>query len=318
VSGQGHPPAGWYREPNDPSQERLWDGEEWRRWVRPHLEGRAEPNPAGWRVDPQREGLEHLWTGEMWSGLTRPSDGSAPPAPLLVRAAEEPISIRGLGVWVAAVLGLVAVGEVANLVVRQIYIARISDLIDGKIVSYDHLDSAVKSQSIVGTVFGGVEIVAAILFLVWFYRAYRNLLRLGMPDPRFSLGWAVGGWFIPIFNLIRPKSIANDVWKGSAAAAAGDLGGWRSAPIAKLVHWWWGVWIAAVLISFGAIRFHAAVTTEDLLAATTSSLSDERTRLYISQGSVLLSAVAAVLGALFVIRVSRMQEDALRATPDEG
>jgi hypothetical protein len=314
VSGQGHPPAGWYREPNDPTQERLWDGEEWRRWVRPYLEGRSEPHPAGWRVDPKRAGYEHLWTGEMWSGLTRPSDGSAPAGePLLVAVVNRPSRVRGLGVWIAALLGLLSVGQVANIVLRQIYIARVGELIDGRLVSYDSLDNAVKSQSIVGTVYGGLELVAAVLFLVWFYRAYRNLTAFGIADLRFSHGWAVGGWFIPIFNFIRPKAVANDVWKGSERAAAGSLDGWREAPLAPLVNWWWGVWIAGVLIGLAAFRLHPAVTADDLLTATRSSLSDERIHLYITQASTLLTVAAAVLGALFVLRVSRMQEEAIAA-----
>jgi hypothetical protein len=323
VSGQGDPPAGWYREPNDPTQERLWDGDEWRRWVRPHLEGRVELNPAGWRPDPKRADYEHLWTGEMWSGLTRPSDGSAPPLPALVSVPKSsgityqdtnpPISIRGLGIWTAVALALLAIGNIGEIVLRQIYIARLSDLIDNRFVSISSLENAIDSLRSVGVTYGLLEIAAAVLFIVWFFRAYRNLVRFGASDLRYAPGWTIGGWFIPIFNFFRPKAIANDIWKGSAKAEEGEIEGWHEAPLSSLVNWWWGVWIAAVVIGVGGFGGNASdKSVGDLLGSTASSLRDERTFAYVSQGAGLLLIVAAVLGTLYVLRVSRMQEEAIK------
>jgi hypothetical protein len=48
-------------------------------------------------------------------------------------------------------------------------------------------------------------------FLVWFHRAYTNLHSLGMEPLRLRAGWAVGGWFVPILNLVRPKQIMSDI-----------------------------------------------------------------------------------------------------------
>ena len=39
---------------------------------------------------------------------------------------------------------------------------------------------------------------------------------------RYGTGWAIGAWFIPIFNLFRPKQIANDIDRASAPDAGHD------------------------------------------------------------------------------------------------
>jgi hypothetical protein len=51
-----------------------------------------------------------------------------------------------------------------------------------------------------------------------FRRAYRNLPALGAESPRFSSGWAVGAWFVPFLNLVRPKQIMDDIWRASDPA----------------------------------------------------------------------------------------------------
>src|SRR5262245_19507284 len=47
-------------------------------------------------------------------------------------------------------------------------------------------------------------VVAAILFLVWLHGAYRVLVAAGRPSAQFTPGWAVGYWFIPFLNFVRP------------------------------------------------------------------------------------------------------------------
>src|SRR5262245_60280273 len=40
-------------------------------------------------------------------------------------------------------------------------------------------------------------------FLIWQYRCVRNLPALGIADRRLSPRWSVGGWFVPIVNLVH-------------------------------------------------------------------------------------------------------------------
>lgn len=51
-----------------------------------------------------------------------------------------------------------------------------------------------------------VYILTVVFFLIWLNRSYKNLTPLGAQDLAYSSGWAVGYWFIPFVNLVRPFS----------------------------------------------------------------------------------------------------------------
>jgi len=62
-------------------------------------------------------------------------------------------------------------------------------------------------------------LAAGILFLCWFHRAYANLRAFGTEGLPHGPGWAVGYWFIPFVNLVRPATAARDIWNASDPAA---------------------------------------------------------------------------------------------------
>jgi Domain of unknown function (DUF4328) len=101
---------------------------------------------------------------------------------------------------------------------------------------------------------GVVNLALTVLGLLWFFRAYSNLRVLGVPRLRFSPGWSVGAWFIPIFNLWRPKQIANDIWRGSDPDAPADQGdAWQRAAVPAIVHVWWALWVAGLGFAIVAV-----------------------------------------------------------------
>lgn len=83
----------------------------------------------------------------------------------------------------------------------------------------------------------------AVVFLIWLHRVSRNLRSLGVRMQRFSPGWAVGYWFIPIVNIVRPYQVVKEIWvesrppRGPETSAAG--------PPSALVGWWWATWLVA-------------------------------------------------------------------------
>ncbi len=98
-------------------------------------------------------------------------------------------------------------------------------------------------------------VVAVVLFLRWLHRCYRNLVELDTENMRFTPGWAVGYWFIPILNLWRPKQILDDLWRGTDARADTGAGAWRSLPSTGLVATWWALDILAGVTSYAASRW---------------------------------------------------------------
>ena len=106
----------------------------------------------------------------------------------------------------------------------------------------------------VGLVQVAAVVVTAVLFIRWFHRAYRNLGVLG-GLPRYGAGWAIGGWFVPILNLWRPKQIANDIWRGTdPELPPGGAPARKGGQLPALFALWWGGWVISNLIDNVAFR----------------------------------------------------------------
>jgi Domain of unknown function (DUF4328) len=82
-------------------------------------------------------------------------------------------------------------------------------------------------------------VVTGVVFIIWFHRAYQQVRALG-GEMRYSDGWAIGSWFIPIANLWIPKKLANDIWWGSGPP---EERSWPAYP--ALLTAWWLAWILA-------------------------------------------------------------------------
>lgn len=88
-------------------------------------------------------------------------------------------------------------------------------------------------------VLGAVALTAA-AFVAWSLRAYRNLPALGINHRRYWTVWVVVGWLLPGLNLILPKLLIADIWRGSHPHTPyGDDDRWLRRPVASVVHTWW-------------------------------------------------------------------------------
>ena len=86
-------------------------------------------------------------------------------------------------------------------------------------------------------------LLTAALFITWHYRLLRRLERsLSQPLPH-SPGWAIGGWFVPLLNLVRPKQMVNDTWRATTPPEATT----RRIPLS--FHFWWALWLLSSLLT---------------------------------------------------------------------
>jgi hypothetical protein len=162
----------------------------------------------------------------------------------------------------------------------------------------------------IGTV---AYLLCAAMFIPWFAMAYGNLRRLGVQHMRWSNGWAVGWWFVPIMNLFRPKQMANDVWRGSEQGA--DVGSerWRLLPVSPVVHWWWGLYLAGGAVA-GIGSALASAGYSDLVRASQLGLERGSDLAKIRSGSIVAVIgfaaliAAVVLAAMFVRRSTERLE----------
>ena len=67
-----------------------------------------------------------------------------------------------------------------------------------------------------------------ILVLMWIYRANYNARQLGAADMRFTPGWAVGWYFVPIGWFWMPYLAMREIWRASVNPS--DWGASRCRP----------------------------------------------------------------------------------------
>jgi Domain of unknown function (DUF4328) len=89
----------------------------------------------------------------------------------------------------------------------------LSQLVAGTQVTDAQINANDTRQQLLGVVEGLVLLAGAIVFIGWLHAAYWNVDVVAPSERRFGHGWAIGSWFVPFFNLVRPKSIVNDVWR---------------------------------------------------------------------------------------------------------
>jgi hypothetical protein len=109
-----------------------------------------------------------------------------------------------------------------------------------------------------------VYIATIVMFCVWTYRMNANIHALGAANLRFTPGWAVGWYFIPIANLWKPYQVMNEIWRASR-----NPGGWQDDASSSIVGWWWFWWIiSSVQVSLGSEEetIDAPVTLFGLIA----------------------------------------------------
>ena len=138
-------------------------------------------------------------------------------------------------------------------------------------------------------------IVAAGLFIAWLFRAYKNVQALGARQMRFGNGWVIGGWFVPILTLWRPKQIVNDVWRASDAALPADAPSarWVEHPVPPLINAWWALFILGEVI------------TRISLQTGTSTLSDARAGTIVDLIWCVVQIAAGVLAIRLVTLTTR-------------
>ncbi|MGH9788063.1 MAG: TonB family protein [Candidatus Acidiferrales bacterium] len=85
-------------------------------------------------------------------------------------------------------------------------------------------------------------LTSTILFMIWLYRAHKNLTALGVEPLRYRSHWAITGYFVPFLNLVRPFQMVREVWKGSSGTAP-------EQPTASLVRVWWELTLLTAILA---------------------------------------------------------------------
>ncbi|MGI8461392.1 MAG: DUF4328 domain-containing protein [Solirubrobacterales bacterium] len=220
---------------------------------------------------------------------------------------DPPQPLGGFATTIIVFLVLIATFSLFNLIGDLAYIGVLGEFGNGEASASDVEDVqiALGALSIFGFIFA---CLAAGFFIAWMYRAYRNLERMSVAGMRYESGWAIGAWFIPFFNLLRPKQIIDDIWRAGEAGVEVRDDSWRRRQVPMLLHWWWGIWVASfiVAVAVGILSFDPEAT-----AIGVEDVDNVRTTTSVALISVACQMIAAVLGCLVVRRITK-RGDALR------
>lgn len=129
-------------------------------------------------------------------------------------------------------------------------------------------------------------VLTAIGFIRWFFLAYRHTSRSAGHALNHRPGWAIGAWFVPFLNLVRPYTIMKELVIENSPDGASTA----------LVSWWWGTLIASGLLA----------RTGSVMAESAADLESVQAALGVTILSDVLVFVAAVLGFRLVGRVTRL------------
>lgn len=141
---------------------------------------------------------------------------------------------------------------------------------------------------------------AFVVFLVWLHRLWTSDRSAHNVYTR-STGIAVGGWFVPVANVVLGAYALRDLWHGTHNARRGVHDGPVDRSTPRLVTAWWFVALPAVLCAAVErvlrVGLSAPASVESLL---------QTLELYLGVKGVgnALFAGAAVLLALVVGRIT--------------
>lgn len=167
------------------------------------------------------------------------------------------------------------------------------DLIKSRRFDFDEIDENNERRVLIVVIQIVLGLIAFLLLLAWVYYANLNLRGFGAYGFRFTPGWAVGGFVIPVLSLWQPILVMQELWRASRQPRV-----WADQPVSLLIPIWWLLMLGTVVVDrFAAMLAKKAKFQEEEVNAT---------QLFIAADFVLI--VGILLTWWLVFRMTRMQK----------
>jgi hypothetical protein len=213
-----------------------------------------------------------------------------------------PGPVRPVSRWVtgagAALATLLAVNAVASVIgARWAWLAR---------HAYEQADDRSAASAVAAAeqrfeptmhVLSSVTVItfglAALVWIAWLHGMHGNLRAFpALGLPRHAQGWAIGGWFVPLLNLVRPKQMMDDAWRGSDPTL-NRPGARHPVDVPWYFHLWW---MSCLLVCLSLMSGNGGQGTD---------LSGRINTAYDLIQDDLFIAVAAALAFVVVVTLTR-------------
>ncbi len=199
--------------------------------------------------------------------------------------------LSGLATALKATLGVYMAIAAISLWLGWLEIELLQRAATGAVVSQTEAAASDLGQTLLGGFYLLILVVTAVVFLRWTYLSSRNVRSLGADALKFTPGWAVGWYFIPIANLWKPYEALKETFKASHPDFTEN---WREAPHPAIMPLWWTLWILGVFVE--QERFRAALRAETIDEILASSWL-----------TFLSDALHLPLGIVVIVLVSKLQ-----------
>lgn len=202
--------------------------------------------------------------------------------------------------WVVALLAIGMLMDLLGASSSYLEIQLLSGVKSGSGITMEDANANDIRQVLVRFGQMGVYFATVVAFMMWMHRAHRNLPAVGAENLKHSPGWAVGGWFVPFLNLVRPYQVMAEIWQESKPARrdmfpAYQGGGSGSA----LVGWWWAFFLIMSFTGNAAFRLSLrAESVGEMQAADWAGIFAD-----------LVSVPAALLAIMVVRGIDANQEE---------
>lgn len=217
-------------------------------------------------------------------------------------------TVKGVGIAAVALVATTVVFEIA-----QGLMPLAARAMARRALANDDVDllNQAKVLGLIGLLpYFGVFVAAGVLVIVWLYRARKNVDAIASPLSQLGAGWAIGGWLIPVANLVIPARVMWTVVRNSLS---------NSRLLAAVVPFWWIAWIGSNAVDY--VMGLDNLNSLEALPSTIGTSADYQAYIDYYGDNVrhglpgmIGTAIAGVLLCLLIIRVSSAQSERL-ATP---
>lgn len=188
----------------------------------------------------------------------------------------------------------VLVSDISELILIQ-------SVIDGAQITEAEASKYDTRRVFVGIVQFLLWMFAFVLFLIWYYRTYKNLNLLYGYEKEYSNKMAVANFFIPIISLWRPYKSTKEIW---SISNPGDSP--KGQPIFDssfmLINIWWGLFLVQNYL--GQFLLKSAFKDQTLQDIYMTSM--------VTLGSDVLDIPLFVLELFLVIKITGWQNSRIR------
>ncbi|SIN34205.1 DUF4328 domain-containing protein [Micromonospora cremea] len=219
-------------------------------------------------------------------------------------------SVRGIGL-----AARIAVGATAVLYLVAALAPQLAGLVlarqardDG---DTDLLVGAAVVEALLALPMLAAYLTAAVLVIIWTWRARKNIEAFPGALPSLAAGWAIAGWLVPFANFVMPARVMANVARASL---------WRRFT-PDLVYVWWAAWLVFIvgerLVSrLGGQAYDKLPEIPFTDAGYQAYIDYYRDSLLRNAVPAVACVVAAVALIVLVRRISTMQEARIaRAMP---